>query len=668
MSVHGLPVEILARIFVQGAASDSNSPFLLRPHHKQPLSPHVPSLNFQILVSHVCHRWRSIALESAPLWTTLVFLEAPHIDRARSLLARVFPKGPLDTPNQKCHQLTHSAVPSSRNLTILISTVDQASHIEGVTIAKAEMHTIFCMLRQYLSAWRALHLVVRDNICKAVARDHLGNCGPGPSLETLQLYHFENFRAAEDLHLATYRPPVVVFANALPKLKNVSLIGVNLPWEKSPYLYDGRVKKLELALHADRVRPAYEWWERMLRGCGSKVLDVSSGKIEDKTQEEACTLEDLALHYSGPKVGDGEQRYLWQSVNDGRLSARNHWQRKIWMPRLERLSLTDLDPDYLCRILETLVLPAVKRLEFDLPEQDFTAFVNMLAEKEETAPETHTKEDSVPPPGSPASDSALSAHESLASSTAAPESAISFKAVSATPETDLIVSEPKALPLSGNQCNAQTKNTNNHVNGLVVKRLNADMRTFPALPLLEHLTISALECSEKSWRGFLSALKGLKVLEIDFERVNDGLWNVLIERADTVPVGKVAATTNPTLLPRLETFQISGLEGEKVAELVRWRSKPLACGKWAVKNWLVLWSERMRGKDKVLDEIVDKGVPITIQGRRVTTKITAYSGESFSGEYDDEYDDYDEDEEVDDIDEDEMDDELDEEEEDEDDE
>jgi len=221
--------------------------------------------------------------------------------------------------------------------------------------------------------------------------------------------------------------------------------------------------------------------------------------------------------------------------------------------------------------------------------------------------------------------------------------------------------------MPGNQCsrtnNAQTNtNTDNHVNGLVVKRLNADMRTFPALPLLEHLTIRALECSEASWRGFLSALKGLKVLEVDFERVNDGLWNVLMERPGTVSAGKAVALTSPTLLPRLEMFQISGLEGEKVAEMVRWRSKPLACGKWAVKNWLVLWSERMRGRDKVLDEIVDKGVPITIQGRMVTAKVTAYGGEYFSGEYDDEYDDDDDDEEVDDIDEDEMD-ELDEEEE-----
>ena len=617
MSIQSLPVEILARLFVEGTASGAET-FLLRPHLRQPLSAQVPTLDFQVTVSHVCQRWRAIALETAPLWTTLIFKEAPHHARAHALLTRVFPAGPPPP---------HASVPASRTLTILISTIDQASHTDGVTIFKHEMHAIFCMLRQYLAAWRALHLVVRDNICKGVARDHLGNCGPGPALETLQLYHFENFRQAQDLYLATYRPPVCVFANNLPKLKNVSLIGVNLPWEKSPYLYDGRVKKLELALHADKVRPAYELWERMLRGCGAKMIDLASGKIVDQRQEETCTLEDLALHYSGPKAGEGDERYLWQGVDDGRSSPRDQLRRKIWLPRLERLSLTDLDPEYLCKILEALVLPALKRLELDLPEQDFTRFVDMLGDT--SAPLLN--EDSPTPPGSPASNSG---DESSASSTAAPDSVIFPKMVSGTTPSE----------------SDADHNAANDAPTLAVKHVNAE-RTFPELRNLVHLTISALECSENSWRGFLRALTGLKVLEIDFARVNDELWNVLMERDATAPTGK-ATLVNPKLLPWLETFQMSGLEGEKVAEMVRWRSRPLACGKFAVKKWLVKWSERMRGKDKALDEIIERGVPISTQGKLAVAKITAYGEEYDDGLYDDD----DEDEEADDIDEEEADD------------
>ncbi|KIL67957.1 hypothetical protein M378DRAFT_61947, partial [Amanita muscaria Koide BX008] len=414
--VHALPVEILSRIFVQGAHTGPSSPFLLRPHHKQPLSPQTPSLDFQILVSHVCQRWRTIALETPSLWTTLVFLEFRDIERGRALLARVFPKG------------------TSKTITIVISTVAQASHIEGVTIAESELHRIFRMLRGYLPAWRALHLIVRDNKCKLVAREHLGGCGPALSLETLQLYHFEDFREAQDLYLATYRPPVVVFANILPRLRNVSLIGVNLPWEKSPYLYDGRLRGLELALHADKVRPPYELWERMLRG-------------------GVCSLEELSLHYSGPKVGEGEARYAWRSIDDEQVYlAKKQWRRRIWMPRLETLSLTDLDPDYLCKIMETLVLPAIRKLELELPDQDFTQFVEMLGVKK-------GEEVILPPPS---------------------------------------------------------------------VRVDAEPRTFPALWRVEHLSITALVCSADSWRGFLRALTGLKVLEIDFGRVSEEFWHVFM--------------------------------------------------------------------------------------------------------------------------------------------
>ena len=415
-----------------------------------------------------------------------------------------------------------------------------------------------------------------------------------------------------------------VFSNDMPRLKNVSLIGVNLPWEKSPYLYDGRLKKLELSLHADKVRPSYEWWERMLRGCGARMMDIASSKVVDQRQEDTCTLEDLALHYSGPKVGEGAERYLWKSVDDGRSCPRGPLRRKICMPRLERLSLTDLGLDYLCKILEALVLPALKRLELDLPEQDFTKFVDMLGD---TAASLPTDDDSPTPPGSPVSHSG---GESSASSTAAPDSDIFPKIVSGTTasESDGAARDAPILAL---------------------KHVNAE-RTFPELRKLVHLTISALECSENSWRAFLRALTGLKALEVDFARVNDDLWNVLMERDATSPAGK-ASLANPKLLPLLESFQMSGLDGEKVAQMVRWRSKPLDCGRFAVRKWLVRWSERMRGRDRFLDEIIERGVPITVQGKPAFAKITAY-GE----EYDDELDeDEDEDEEADDIDEEEAD-------------
>jgi hypothetical protein len=130
----------------------------------------------------------------------------------------------------------------------------------------------------------------------------------------------------------------VIFDNVLPALKNVSLIGVNLPWAHAPYLQ--HLHALELALHPNSIRPPYDAWDAMLR--------------------RSPRLRRLRLHYSGPRADD------------------EHATR-ICVPALEELSLTDLDPDHLARLLRTLELPRLATLALDLPDQDFTAVVQMIA-------------------------------------------------------------------------------------------------------------------------------------------------------------------------------------------------------------------------------------------------------------------------------------------------
>ena len=322
-AIHALPVELLTRIFVLGASFDdpyAESPFLLKP--EQAYVP-MPSSNFQVVVSHVCQYWRQVALRAPHLWTTLHFRETPHIERAREYLTR-------------CTRSTAFL------LDILFDSVSEEDHTPGVTIYKDEVRTIFQTIIPHVKRWRSFHLKICDNDCKGLARQFLSTCGPAPNLETLQLYHFEDYRTTQNLYLATYRPPVIVFNNSLPQLRNVSLIGVNLPWEKSPFLMN--LHKLELALHPDNSRPPYRWWRRML--------------------QMSPELETLCLHYSGPKTASGDK---WPVDEE-----------KISLPRLQELSLTDLDPDHLCLLLERLKFPNVKTLTLDLPDQDFTGFLQLL--------------------------------------------------------------------------------------------------------------------------------------------------------------------------------------------------------------------------------------------------------------------------------------------------
>ena len=228
----------------------------------------------------------------------------------------------------------------NRTIDILVDTVSVNDHVPGVTLCREEFDSVFNIVVPHVRRWRSLVLKVRDTVCKAGARKHLSSCGPAPHLESLQLYHFEDWATSQELYLATVRPPVLVFAGDLPRLRNLFLIGVNLPWTASlPFLRD--LEELQLALHSVGVRPTYEEWRRILMACPN--------------------LKRLSLHYSGPL--DNEP---WP-------------EEPIKLPSLEELTLIDLDPGYLCRLFQHLSLGEIRRLRVELPEQDFTAFIDHVS-------------------------------------------------------------------------------------------------------------------------------------------------------------------------------------------------------------------------------------------------------------------------------------------------
>lgn len=563
--IYSLPVELLTRIFVLGAGYDypyDGSPFLLKPDQDYYA---IPSSNFQLLVSHVCQHWRQIALRTSCLWNILHFREPAHFARAEEYLARCSASGQL--------------------LDILVDTVAQQDHIPGVTLCRGEIQVIFDIIIPHVKRWRAFHLKVRDNECKGAARQHLSTCGPAPNLETLQLYHFEDYRTSQNLYLATYRPPVMVFNNSLPRLRNVSLIGVNLPWAQSPYL--AHLHNLELALHPENIRPPYEYWDHMLRN--------------------SPELQTLSLHYSGPRVENGDTKLVWPTTRE-----------RIYIETLQNLSLTDLDPDYLCLLMERLILPGVTKLSLDLPDQDFTPFIELIAGAKPPILSGDLISSSLASHSSPSTPSTLS--PSSPSNGLSPVSATSTLSTSYLSLTH--------LPL-------------------------------PVLAKLETLIITALECNTDSLRAFLRPLEGLKTLEVHFPRVGECFHGLFMETiameidhdkttveemsfssekasmfsqcphptptpsslniiCDPLPVSAQRHVQIIPLLPRLRTFKMSGLPGEKVAQLIKFRQGPwgqphfdngqeVSERVFEVEEWVVGWHERRRGKDVVLDRLVDEG-------------------------------------------------------------
>ncbi|KAI0916749.1 hypothetical protein AcW1_007885 [Taiwanofungus camphoratus] len=319
--IHALPVELLARIFELGV-DDHYAP------HPDAVPQGVPA--FEVLVSHVCLHWRDVALRTPSLWTHIHFRAVPHIARARLYLAR-----------------------STRHpLHIFIDSASEADHVPGSSIFRDEFLPVCDPLLPHIHRWRSFVLKVRDLVCKGHARTVLSTCGPAPALDTLQLWHIEDWGSPERLYTAIGPPPVVVFAGGLPALRHLSLIGVNIPWEPRPSPFLARLRSLELALHSDDVRIPFPRWHAMLAA--------------------SPALERLALHYSGPRA------------------AGPPWAARIRLDALRELCLTDLDPPYACALLRTLDAPALRALRLELSDQDFTPLAELLA-----APPPP------PPPGTP---------------------------------------------------------------------------------------------------------------------------------------------------------------------------------------------------------------------------------------------------------------------------
>ncbi|CAA7261483.1 unnamed protein product [Cyclocybe aegerita] len=527
--IHSLPVELLTRFFVLGSQFEylyEDSPFLLKP--VQDYSP-AEAPNFQVIVSQVCRHWRQIALRTPSLWTTLHFRKVSHIQRATTYLSRCSLSGTSNT----------------YLLDILIDTVAEEDYLPGINLYKNELRTIFQEIVPHVRRWHAFHLKICDDDCKAQAREYLSTCGPAPSLETLQLYHFTDYRTAQRLYLATYRPPVVVFSNTLPCLKNVSLIGVNLPWDKSPFLQD--LHHLELALHLDNIRTPYAYWDRMLR--------------------LSPELRTLCLHYSGPKEATtADPALVWPNLDD-----------KIQLRSLQELSVTDLDPDYLCQVIQRLHIPSVNKLTLDLPDQNFTPFVELLtnssapgstdnigrANSTQTAPRFYSTEHSSPSP---------------------------------TPPDSPILS----------------------------------------LRNLETLIVRALECSPSSLVSLLRATQALRVLQVDFARVGGSLCQIFTEDPEITPLAASPASpgfVHHPLLPLLEIMKIAGAPGKDILDALHTRHWVSREPPAVSEKWIVGWDEKRRGADAELDALVDKGYwSFTGQGREVRVIIETYDDEDEAAE------------------------------------
>ncbi|KAF4590082.1 hypothetical protein EYR40_009518 [Pleurotus pulmonarius] len=354
-------------------------------------------LPFQVVASHVCSKWRSVALSTPSLWTTINICAYDRpFDRCRAWIER---SGglPLNLDIDLTLEEYQADIEGDEDRGVQVDVdMDDEDEITTITItpsnrtvleddgsdcdtddpmddvcSEEDINTILDIICPHSKRWKSIAVAATHyrSIHQVLVRfDTL----PGaPLLEVLQLQHL----AEEDLDPeAVFHPPslklpyFVPFQGKAPKLQSLSLWGIHFAWDKacldennsvttiaSPHssrtiLFDSmeQLTELELAYHVSDVRPSLAAFASIVR--------------------RSPLLTKLALSASGPAG----------SPSDWFIPGTKVLQ-KIALPKLSELDLRFHEPDYAVGLIQVLDMPSLRHLTIDFDSADYTDFVKVLA-------------------------------------------------------------------------------------------------------------------------------------------------------------------------------------------------------------------------------------------------------------------------------------------------
>lgn len=334
-------------------------------------------LPFQVLVSHVCKRWRDIALATPSLWTLLDFQKGTPFDKHIAFVERA-KNAPLDIiidctyadayEDEPELHVTEGEKRDRELVDCLKKSIDRSDPslpdifgdpnwhtrpgldspppdrelLDDHYYSISELSEILDLLIPRVQHWRALSVSVSDYRWIYLLLARLHQCGPADTLEVMELYHYDDNDSGElfrPRHLAIRFTP---FHGRTPRLRNCTFWGVHLDWDASLGIFKN-VEDIELAYHTEEVRPSYKTLETILKSSDIKIL---------------------TLCLSGPQGTEDD----WRAAG----------ATPIQVPSLEGLTLRYHSPHYACSLLRFLDTPNIKSLALDFDEQDYTDFAKDL--------------------------------------------------------------------------------------------------------------------------------------------------------------------------------------------------------------------------------------------------------------------------------------------------
>lgn len=303
-TVYSLPDEILVLVF------------LLSSHNSEPTPISQETL---LSITHVCSRWRKLALSSGELWTSLVIsfpITTEELVRAKTWLSRSNPYPlriaiDLRDPDWDFDEDSHATQWFEMQATM------------GVILPEVER---WQEMKIFADNWAPLHafLYYTQNMST-------------PLLRSLTLRRCNPYFSAPHQTFApsSSRAFLPLFGNRkLQELRILELEGVHVDWARSMAIRG--LTKLSFGYHAKDVLPSLAEFRDLLISCPE--------------------LDSLVIAGWGPRLGE--------DLNI-RANELKRFYGTIQLPRLKALELGVMIPSYAVNLLSLFTIPSLKLLTLD---------------------------------------------------------------------------------------------------------------------------------------------------------------------------------------------------------------------------------------------------------------------------------------------------------------
>ncbi|KAG7095033.1 hypothetical protein E1B28_005824 [Marasmius oreades] len=337
--IQRLPVELLSYIFVLGTHSPPSHPASLETPQEAPLFD-VDSVKTPLVFTAVNRHWRTVALNTPALWTSLcitvgslestadteasssLVLNTSHVTSYLSL-SRNYPLDILIDARDMDWDFCEPEIPN------LCDSLDYTPPFSSQT-----MLAVISLLLPHLPRWRSIDILTDTWAPMYVALNTLNESLTTRGallLESLTLMrcndfisHSSHFQPRHMRHPLFLKPRVTSVVCSLiprlPRLRNLTLRGVHVCWSSLPSLLrtgsSSSLSSLELSSHCLDVRPSLAEFRTILSSCpmlrklavnGSGfALDQAKSKVgpSDGTPSTECEgtiplshLQELSLGY-----------------------------------------------------------------------------------------------------------------------------------------------------------------------------------------------------------------------------------------------------------------------------------------------------------------------------------------------------------------------------------